>query len=78
MNFEQIPENILHAISQDTDIVAENAAYLKSIGINKPEALISLKPELFILTNDEVKEMVKDLDIDKINKNPYSIIDMLG
>ena len=77
MEFDRIPEHILNVIKNNPDLVAKNAQYLKSIGINNPESLIHIKPELFILANNIVKEECKNIDVAKVNEDPLSILDML-
>ena len=77
MEFDKIPEHVLNVIKNNPDLVAKNAQYLKSIGINNPESLIHLKPELFILSNKLVQEQCKDINVAKVNEDPLSILDML-
>jgi len=72
-----IPENVLNIIKNNPDLVAKNSQYLKSIGILYPESLIHLKPELFILSNNLVRDMMKTVDINKVNEDPYSILEMV-
>ena len=77
MQFDKIPENVLDVIKDNTDLVAKNAQYLKSIGIKNPDLLIHIKPELFILATDLVKEKAKVINIELVNEDPYSILDMM-
>ena len=58
-------------------LIAINYNYLKEVGINKPELLISLKPELFIMPNKLVKDIVSKLNITAINDDPSSIFDYI-
>ena len=77
MEVEQIPENVLNIIKNNPDLIAKNMHYLKTIGIKNPESLVHIKPELFILSNKLVKQRCNNINVELVNENPYTLLDMI-
>ena len=73
----RLSDNLKALFELHSEEVAENYVYLQSIGINNPDQLIDLAPELFINPNEDVRDMTKKVDASKVNENPFSIVDMI-
>ena len=74
---ELLDDNVKQLFKISESLVAINIKYLESIGIKDPVSLISIYPELFISSNEIVKKKCESFDIEMINEDPTSILDMI-
>ena len=72
-----LSDSLKNSFSIYSITVAVNYEYLKSIGITNPELLITVVPDLFLCSREDLKNSIKNIDINEVNENPISILDMI-
>jgi len=73
-----LDKNLQQAFKMSENLVALNIKYLYSIGLKNPVELISITPQLFLLSNELVQEKTQGIDVDLINEDPYEILEYIG
>lgn len=76
MNISDLDPIIIESLNENGKLVAANYKILKQAGIENPKALIPYKPELFLSSRKLVIKMLKKINIEKVNEDPSSILEM--
>lgn len=72
-----ISKKDLVILKDNLNLVQENINYLLSIGIEKPEIILKIRPELFYNNNKLIRKIFKDVDIDAVNYDPLTILEYI-